>query len=324
MPYLICDECEIYYEIESDFDPGTLKTCEKCGAKLKYYENFDEYYKKENLNSTTYESETNSNIHSNYAKITTAGFILAVIGLFVLAFAYVSPIFLMSQNSNNFENSDNLLNLSLQIISFYIIAIFIMAAGVLTYLYGKRNGKIMRTDVIKKNQRKNVTMRIRKENPITNYFKNLPEGYFILNNLKIPGKRIKINHVVVGPTGIFLIHINNLRGHYIINENKWMDNIGKIASKAMVNPSQQVKLNAIELKRFLDTLNLNIDYILINSIVALPNNNFTVRKMPGTYTVMNIKEISNFIANSKVKMDAGTATEAVVLLDHYCSDIMRS
>lgn len=318
MPYLICNECEIYYEIEPDFDPEALKTCEKCGLQLKYYENFHDYYNNENINHNAYENEENFNTHSKYVKITTAGFILAIIGLFIFILAYVSPIFWISQSTNNFKNPNNLLNLSLQIIFLYITAVSIMAAGVLTYLYGKRNGKIMKTRVNNVNQRR-ITV---KKNSTPNYFKNLPEGYFILNKLKIRDKRIKINHVVVGPTGIFLIHINNLRGHYVINENKWMDNIGKIVSKTILNP-QQVKLNAIELKRFLDSKNLNIDYIMLNSIVAFPNNNFTVRKMPRTYTVMNTREISNFIANSKVKMDLSTITEAVVLLEHYCSDIAR-
>ena len=313
MPYLICNECEIYYEIEPDFDPEALKTCEKCGLQLKYYENFDDYYDDENINPNAYEDEENFNTHSKYAKITTAGFIIAIIGLFVFILAYVSPIFLISQGTNN------LLNLSLQIIFLYIIAVFIMVTGVLTYLYGKRNGKIMKAHVNNVNQRRRTV----KKNSTANYFKNLPEGYFILNNLKIQGKRIKINHVVIGPTGIFLIHINNLRGHYVINENKWMDDIGKIVSKAILNP-QQVKLNAIELKRFLDSKNLNIDYLLLNSIVAFPNNNFKVRKMPRTYTVMNTRDISNFIINSKVKMGLSTITEAVVLLEHYCSDIARS
>ena len=310
MPYLICNECEIYYEIEPDFDPHTLKNCEKCGLQLKYYENLDDYYKNENQDNT---GKKNSNIHPKYAKITTAGFVLAVIGLFMLILAYVSPIFLIYQNANN------LLNLSLQMLSLYIIAVFIMTTGVFTYLYGKRNGKIMRNNVKNENKGNRI---INKKTGVS-FLNDLPEGYFILNKVKIPDKKIKINHVVVGPTGIFLIHINNLRGHYIINENKWMDDIGKIASKTVVNP-QQVKLNAIELKTFLESKNLNIDYIKINSIVAFPNNNFTLRKMPKTYTVMNTQRISNFIVNSKTKIDLDTATETVVLLEHYCSNIIRS
>ena len=319
MPYLICDDCEIYYEIESDFNPDTLKACEKCGLQLKYYENFDDYYKSKNINNTDYKAEENYNTHSKYGKITTAGFIIAIVGLFILILAYISPIFWISQSTNNLKTPSNLLNLSLQIIFIYIIAVLIMAAGVITYLYGKRNGKTTRTRV---NNEKRRQVAVRK-NSTANYFKNLPEGYFILNKLKIPNKRIKINHVVIGPTGIFLIHINNLHGHYIINENKWMDDIGKIVSKTVINP-QQVKLNAIELKRFLESKNLNIDYVLINSIVAFPNNNFKVRKMPKTYTVISTKEISNFIVNSKLKMDLSTVTEIVILLERYCSEIVRS
>ena len=172
MPYLICNECEIYYEIESDFDPDALKTCEKCGSQLKYYENFDDYYKNENINHNAYEDEGNFSTYSKYTKITTAGFILAIIGLFVFILAYISPIFWIS-NTNNFKNPDNLLNLSLHIIFLYIIAIFIMATGVLTYLYGKRNGKIMRTHVNNKNQRKKIV----KRNSTANYFISIDTYY---------------------------------------------------------------------------------------------------------------------------------------------------
>jgi hypothetical protein len=142
--------------------------------------------------------------------------------------------------------------------------------------------------------------------------------------LRIPGRKIKIDRVVIGPTGIFLTMTQNLRGHYIINDNEWLNDKGKMTKKTLGNPSQQVKLNAIELKRFLDSKNLNIDYVLINSIVAFTGNNFKVRKMPRTYNVMNVREIPDFIVNSKIKIDMGTVTESVVLLEPYCSEMMRS
>lgn len=213
MSYLICDECEIYYEIDSDFNVNYLNTCEKCGGDLKYYNNFNDYY-----------------------------------------------------NDSS----------------------------------------------------------IKKENPTSDYFNKLPEGYFILNNLKIPGRKIKIHHVVIGSTGMFLIHIKNSKGHYIINGNEWLNDKGKMTAKYLGNLSQQIKLNAIELKRFLDSKNLNIDYVLINSIVAFSNRNFTVRKMPRTYNVMHVDGISYFIANSKTKMDLGTVTGSVLLLERYCSGVTRS
>ena len=115
-----------------------------------------------------------------------------------------------------------------------------------------------------------------------------------------------------------------LRGHFIINGNEWLDNKGSMNKKVMGNPTQRVKLNAIELKRFLDSKNLNIDYVLINSVVAFTGNNFKVRKMPKTYNVMNVRELSTFILNSKIKMEISTVTEAVILLEHYCSEVIRS
>lgn len=43
MPYLICEKCDIYYEIHSK--KGMLNTCE-CGNHLKYYDFLEEYLQK--------------------------------------------------------------------------------------------------------------------------------------------------------------------------------------------------------------------------------------------------------------------------------------
>ncbi len=320
MPYLICDECEVYYEIDSDFNINDLNTCEKCSRDLRYYHDFDEYYKEKDP-AFIYEKEADldkSYEHSTYNKTTLIGFILAITGLFIFMLAYLWPFFAASQNTPNFGNPDTTLNLAIQLILIYCISFIFMVAGVLIYIYSKRKENKNTT-----RGRKSIN-KSRSESGAADYFKKLPEGHFILNNLKIPGKRIKIDRVVVGPTGIFLIHIKNLHGHYIINGNEWMNDKGKIAAKALGNPSQQVKLNAIELKRFLESKNLNIDYILINSVVAFTHKNFTVRKMPRTYSVIHVEEMPNFIVNSKTNMDMGTVTEAVVLLERYSGGVVRS
>ena len=38
MGYLICDNCQIYYEVEDDIDK--FDNCEQCGEKLKFYYSF--------------------------------------------------------------------------------------------------------------------------------------------------------------------------------------------------------------------------------------------------------------------------------------------
>lgn len=322
MPYLICNECEIYYEIDSDFNINDLNNCEKCGRGLKYYHNFDEYYGKNDSN-TKVDTDVNdysmANKHSNYYKIAITGFILAIIGLFLFILAYIWPLFILPR----FQNPNTALNSVIQIILMYFMSFVLMVSGVLIYIYSKR--KENREITQKAGQRGIYKRNIYKNrNQAADYFQKLPEGYFVLNNLRIPSRKIKIDRVVIGPTGIFLIHIKNLHGHHIINDNEWMNNKSKITAKSMGNPSRQVKLNAIELKRFLESKNLNIDYILINSIVAFTHRNFTVRKMPKTYSVMHVEEMPGYIADSKTKMDMGTVTEAVVLLEHYSGGVVRS
>ena len=44
MGYLICGNCDIYYEVEDDFDKESFDNCEQCGEKLKFYYSFDDYY----------------------------------------------------------------------------------------------------------------------------------------------------------------------------------------------------------------------------------------------------------------------------------------
>ena len=43
MPYLICDKCDVYYELQEGA-PEDYEVCE-CGNKLKYYDSLDSYLK---------------------------------------------------------------------------------------------------------------------------------------------------------------------------------------------------------------------------------------------------------------------------------------
>lgn len=42
MPYLICDKCNVSYEISKKEEMNDFHTCE-CGNELKYYETIEEY-----------------------------------------------------------------------------------------------------------------------------------------------------------------------------------------------------------------------------------------------------------------------------------------
>ena len=42
MPYLICDKCNLYYEIEDKNEMNDFHTCE-CGNELQYFNTIEEY-----------------------------------------------------------------------------------------------------------------------------------------------------------------------------------------------------------------------------------------------------------------------------------------
>ncbi|MEN6293796.1 MAG: hypothetical protein ABFD07_17490, partial [Methanobacterium sp.] len=42
MPYLVCESCDIYYEIPDKEEMSKLSNCD-CGNPLKYYDSLEEY-----------------------------------------------------------------------------------------------------------------------------------------------------------------------------------------------------------------------------------------------------------------------------------------
>jgi hypothetical protein len=39
-----------------------------------------------------------------------------------------------------------------------------------------------------------------------------PDGYYVFNDVKVPGQKANLDHVVVGPTGVFMLDTKNWRG----------------------------------------------------------------------------------------------------------------
>jgi len=64
MPYLICDKCNIYYEIEDKNEMKNFHTCE-CGNELQYFNTIEKYMKR-SRNITN--SNTTSNFYTNSKK----------------------------------------------------------------------------------------------------------------------------------------------------------------------------------------------------------------------------------------------------------------
>jgi hypothetical protein len=89
MPYLICPQCDHYYEVE----PGEEFTQCECGQALISVENLDEYYSSPQRESiatgNTFTEEMAHQYHDNYEK----GKNLKIIGMTVAIVGFLLTLF---------------------------------------------------------------------------------------------------------------------------------------------------------------------------------------------------------------------------------------
>lgn len=278
MPYLICNNCEIYYEIEENFNLNIFDTCENCDNKLKLYNSFDDYYN-ENAEPLR-ESKIVIKIMlkrkiSKYNKLIVIGEIFVLIG--ILGFI-ITPISL--------------------------ILLFI---GVGLIIYGNNKSKSWNKGI--------------KKDIIDEYLNQLPNDYYIFNNVKFPGSDGNIDHVVIGPNGIFVIETKNYNGHYIIKDNDWFYKKGRDLYRIYKSPSKQVMNNSISLRKFLSSKGVKIEDVWVHSIVTLLDNNFKIEEKPRNYNVLFPSTIPQFILNSNRNVDVDIIRDVAVLIEPYCIEM---
>lgn len=80
------------------------------------------------------------------------------------------------------------------------------------------------------------------ENQVTKTLSStLNDEYYLINDVQLPdGKNGNIDHVVLGPTGIFAIETKNQGGKIECNGDVWNGVMGK-------NPSKQARNNAVRI-----------------------------------------------------------------------------
>ena len=102
------------------------------------------------------------------------------------------------------------------------LSVFILAIGVRLLLYGY-------------NKKENWNKGIRGEHIVANYLNQLPECYSVFNDVKFPGSYGNLDHIVIGPNGIFVIETKNYKGFYIVKDKEWYYTKGNTHKKHVLN-----------------------------------------------------------------------------------------
>jgi hypothetical protein len=332
MGYLFCQKCGGYYELREGESVDDFAHC-SCGGSLIYTEKIDgllqpeinskksEEFSAEKISTTTDEkshskivspdfdevsknkNKKSDNVHEKYQtqkQISNLGLIIMFVGLFLLIFAFFYPFLFFGAVINN---PDNILGLFVQTVWLYLISIIMMILGAFLFLF---------FNISMSNTKKRS-----KNSAIGENLKELPGSYTIFNNVKIPKTRSIIGQLVIGSNGIFIIHNRSTKGKFIIQNDEWWRLQGNKRTKSVFNPAKVVKMNVIDLKRFLNSHNVNVEYMWINPIVTFPSKQYTIEESPQKYNLMPPGDVSKFINSQKRIMDPDLMMRAIALVARH-------
>ena len=174
------------------------------------------------------------------------------------------------------------------------------------------------------NQGKSWNKGIKGESIVAEYLNQLPKDYFIFNDVKFPGSYGNLDHVVIGPSGIYVIETKNFKGFFVIRDKEWFYKSGKTIERARSQPGKQVINNAMSLRKFLINKGINMDGVWVSSIVTLLDKNFKIERKPKNYNVLFPSTIPEFILNSNRKVDINVLKGAAMLIEPYCVELSYS
>ena len=80
----------------------------------------------------------------------------------------------------------------------------------------------------------------------------LGDDYYLINNLKLPGRADDVDHIIVGPNGVFALETKNHRGRIFYEDGQWFQS--KTSRGGRPQPKETIRDPTRQLKR-------NVDYL---------------------------------------------------------------
>jgi hypothetical protein len=123
--------------------------------------------------------------------------------------------------------------------------------------------------------------------------KTVGDDYYLVNDLYLRGGGGDIDHIVLGPNGIFVLETKNWSGVVTCNGDEWR-RVGKRNFSS--SPSRQVKRNAAKIKQIIDkSPNLRPIGIWVEGIVVFTNKHATLRISNPSVQILKLPQLPNYI-----------------------------
>jgi hypothetical protein len=127
----------------------------------------------------------------------------------------------------------------------------------------------------------------------------LSNDYFLINDVQlVAGKRSNIDHIVLGPTGIFVLETKNHRGKIVCHGDSWTG-IGQ-------NPFTQARFNASRVHEVIKASGIFESKLWAQAVVVFANKKveLDIRKAPSNVGVLKVDELTNYITQETTRLSA--------------------
>ncbi len=139
---------------------------------------------------------------------------------------------------------------------------------------------------------------------VENALKQLSDEYYLINDIKFSDSYGNIDHVVLGPNGIFVIETKNYTGEIICNGDKWIRRYldgWNCEDYDVGSPSKQVKRNAWKIKELIKSSKILDKPIWVEGIVVFTNPDVDLNLESPTVPILKLDELYYYIKNREIE-----------------------
>ena len=141
----------------------------------------------------------------------------------------------------------------------------------------------------------NIRKGLEGEGSVALELSGLSAEYLLLNDVMLPGARGNIDHVLVGPTGVFVFETKNYSGKYVCYGDRWFLQ-GRRQKYDVKSVSVQAKNNADTLGELLHTSGFNVQ---VNPVIVFTHPAVQLWLHHPTVPVLKNGTVRNFVLNQK-------------------------
>jgi hypothetical protein len=140
--------------------------------------------------------------------------------------------------------------------------------------------------------------------------RSLDDSYILINDVRLPNARGNIDHIVVGPTGVFVIETKNVSGHYLCEGDYWYRiKNGKVRKTRSI--SRQASHNAYSLRKFLRKYGCD-QYV--HCVVVFTNKKCKVDLINPSVPVVDVSNLPKFILRTNTRLPKRKIHEIVGII----------